>query len=107
MLKKRLSLLFVLLAVALVLPMSACGKTDEARTHYEIEAEFFADTMTLNGKMSVAYRNREDVPLENLCFHLYGNAYRQDAKFQPVSAAASADAYPNAKACSGRRMSNP
>lgn len=97
MLKKRLSLLLVLLAVALVLPMSACGKPDEARTRYEIEAEFFADTMTLDGKMEVAYRNKEDVPLENLCFHLYGNAYRQDAKFQPVSASASADAYPNGK----------
>lgn len=100
--KRRLSLLLILVLTVLALPAAGCGQPEEARTRYEIEAEFFADTMTLTGKMKVAYRNAEDVPLENVCFHLYGNAYRQDAKYPPVSAASSANAYPNGKSVYGQ-----
>ena len=101
--KKRLIGLLLLLAAALcLLPVVGCGNGEQARTRYVIEAEFFADTMSLSADMKVHYYNRADVPLETLAFHLYGNAYRQDAKFQPVSSSVWSSAYPNGRTTFGQ-----
>ena len=101
----KIRLLSVLLALALALcalPALGCAKAADKRTAYTIEADFSLDEMVVRGKMKVDYYNAEETTLGQLCFHLYGNAYREDAKYQPVSASAEPNAFPTGKDVYGK-----
>jgi aminopeptidase N len=59
-----------------------------------ISAEYDDNTHTLNALQSVTYKNDSDKILSEVKFYIYANAYRQGAKFPPVSIGEVTDAYP-------------
>ncbi len=73
---------------ALLLPafgLAACNRHSCARSHYTITGEYFPDTRTLSAEMTVEMPNVSEVSLGELKFQLWPNAYREGAKFTPVS----------------------
>lgn len=80
--------------LALVLPLCAfagCGGKDAPRCKYEISAEYEEGVLT--AEMVFTYHNTEECEMSALEFNLYGNAYREDAAFSPVSRSYRAKAY--------------
>ena len=87
------------LVVALALSALGCSEkgdgVPENLSEYVIDAVFDDESKTLSVKQSVDYINEFDVELNELYFHLYPNAYREDARFKPFTDADMADAYPD------------
>ena len=88
-----------ILAIMLFVPlfMVGCGQETESLTAYSMNLEYNDETKTLSGSMVVDYVNNSDNAFNELLFHLYPNAFRQDAKCKPVSSANESAAYPNGK----------
>ena len=95
--KKRLrAILTAVVVLVTACAFTACSKTSEPpRSKYTITATLDADTMTLDATCKIDYANRTEVELSEIKFHLYPAAYRDGAKFAPVSAAESENAYPS------------
>lgn len=55
--------------------MSSYNKVDTL-TEYNITVEFLEDNMFLKGSQEFIYTNHQKVPLKNLYFHLYPNAFK-------------------------------
>lgn len=81
---RKLSLALSLFLCLLCVPLfGACaGGTDG--TKYTITAAYDAETRTLTAEMELNYKNDTDNALGDLRFHLFGNAYRQGAKYAPI-----------------------
>lgn len=90
---------FLCFLVVFCLCFSGCGdsfeKTAKGLNTYTINAVFDEETKILHAVQSVEYSNNTEIVIENLPFHLYPNAFRQGAKYKPVSLAAESRAYPN------------
>ena len=84
---------FALAAACLLflLPVTACGGGQNERDAYRICAEY--EEGVLSAEMQFSHTNGTGEPLSFLEFNLFGNAYREDAAFRPVSDAFSAAAY--------------
>ncbi len=87
-----------LLAAAIALPLlglTACSRRKELRgeTSYTICAEYDPALQKLTAKMQVSAVNTSSSPLEALRFSLPANAYREGAKYRPVSENFSRTAY--------------
>ena len=87
-----------LLAVVLMLGLVGCRESgiddiSQNLTQYTIEASYDGDK-TVTASMQVRYVNAYDVSLSELKFHLYPAAFREGAKFRPVSERELASAYP-------------
>ncbi len=72
----------------------ACAKT-QARCLYQITAEYFPESRTLSAEMRVTVPNVTETAFGELKFELWGNAYREGAKYKPVSALYASAAYYN------------
>ena len=86
----------VILSVLFVLSFTAftgCKKDKTHRTFYDIQVSL--EDSTLIGTECLTYFNDTDTAISELKFNLYGNAYRKDAKYSPVSAYQTAQSYPN------------
>lgn len=84
----------------------ACsGGEAAARTEYTIDATLGADHV-LTASVTCDYVNNTDVPLEELWFHLYPNAYREGAKVSPIPSARIAEAYPSGRSYSKLEISS-
>lgn len=86
------------LAVVLMLGLVGCRESgiddiSQNLTQYTIEASYDGDK-TVTASMQVRYVNAYDVSLSELKFHLYPAAFREGAKFRPVSERELASAYP-------------
>ena len=100
--------------LALALCVSAFAACDEGGLEsiskglstYTIEARYNDETHTLTGNMRIDYVNNYDTELDSLAFHLYGTAYREDARFKPVAARDEASAYPDGKSYGGMRVTS-
>ena len=64
-------------------------------TNYNISLSYDENENILTGKETVTFFNYYDNMFENLYFHLYPNAFREDAKNKVVSSTKIEDAYPN------------
>lgn len=65
-------------------------------TSYRIDAELNYDDKTLHAKMEVDYHNNSSVDFDELKFHLYPNAFREDATtFCAASPTQKSKVYPN------------
>lgn len=62
---------------------------------YDIECGYDDEAHLLSAIMTLEYVNNTGKELEDLRFHLYPNAYRENAKNKPVSASKATKAYPN------------
>lgn len=73
-----------------------CGCSEKSeRTTYDIECEL--DGNVLSGKEKVTFYNFTDNVFNRLKFNLYGNAFREGAKYSPISGMYSSAAYPSGK----------
>lgn len=76
---------------AALIPAAACTqKTD--RTSYDITCSYSPEERTLTARCEVNYYNG-GAPTDCVKFNLYGNAYRQNALYKPVSGELSGRAY--------------
>ena len=66
-------------------------------TKYTLNLTYDDQNHKLVGSENVDYVNDNDVALGMLCFHLYPNAFSENAKTKPVSVAYTTKAYPNGK----------
>ena len=67
-----------------MLPLVGCGG-GEKKTSYDIDAEYFPAEDLLRCEMTVNAVNRTENALTSLPFQLWANAYREGAKYAPVS----------------------
>lgn len=74
-----------LLALCFLPFFSACEKSDE--TSYTIVGTYDPEAQTFTGTLDFTMTNHTGEPLKELCFQLYGNAYRKEAIYQPISPA--------------------
>lgn len=75
---------FVLVLSSVCVCFTACGK-ETRRSAYNISAEYFPEQGKLQAEMTADIINTSQNVLSELKFQLYANAYREGAKFQPVS----------------------
>ena len=84
-----------------VFAFSSCGTNNIIKlasknaTNYELELVYNDDTKSLYGNSKIDYINGSDDTLNQVLFHLYPNAFRENAKFKPVSDLRKDDAYIN------------
>ncbi len=105
---KRLSVLFAVilaLAGAFSLYGCSCGGESTPRTAYEITCEL-SNEYVLTGSMTVDFYNHADNAYSELKFNLFGNAFRKDAKYKPISAQYQAAAYPNGESYGGMTINS-
>ncbi len=93
--RKFLSLaLCIALFAACGTGLSACGKKGNlTKCAYTMSAEYVEETRTLSAEMKVKAVNTSSVSLGELKFELWANAYREGARYAPVSELFSHTAY--------------
>lgn len=102
--------IIVFLCAVFVLPLAACKEhgsdvLDRNVTTYRIDATY--DGMnTVTASAEITYVNNYDVGLPELKFHLYPNAFREGAKYQPVHESERAAAFPRGASYGGIAISN-
>lgn len=69
------------------LPAAACKKKtkEEGISRYEITAAYDAEKCSLSGKTDFTFYNSTGNEIHDLSFNLWGNAYRKDALYKPLS----------------------
>ncbi len=91
---KKYIAIFAAAALSLAaLPAAACSGKTEKKTHYQLECEYDPSASALRGEMTFTYCNDTDNEIDALSFNLWGNAYREGAKYKPVNDAAASKAY--------------
>ncbi|MBD5584467.1 MAG: M1 family metallopeptidase [Clostridia bacterium] len=88
--KKLISILLIVCALSLCVSLSACDGKDRKCDRYEMFCIYDEETSTLSGTVDFTFYNHTENELSDLKFNLYGNAFREDAAYKPVS-----DAYKN------------
>lgn len=79
---------------------SACAKKDVTVSSYDIMAIYDGQS-TLSGAVDFTYYNDTNNEISELKFNLFGNAFRQDAQYSPVSESYAAKAYYSGKSYGG------
>lgn len=108
--KKKLAA--ALLLVCLLFGFSACGGgdyiVDESKklSSYEITAKFDEQSKTLEALETFKWKNDSGETLNEAVFHLYPNAFREDAVYKPVSKQDFTSAYPNGASYGGIEISS-
>ncbi|MGN0807340.1 MAG: M1 family metallopeptidase [Candidatus Coproplasma sp.] len=84
--KKSIIILAVALTSLTLLPTAACHTSEDTQSNkYVINACYNQAEENLTGTCTLTYFNRTDNEIDALLFNLWGNAYRQSAKYKPVS----------------------
>lgn len=84
-------------AMSATTTLAACDKKSEAeKSNYTIVAQLSTDNI-LTASVACEYVNNNDVPLDELWFHLYPNAFRQGATVLPMAEGQLQTAYPNGR----------
>lgn len=84
-LKKFISILLIVCAAVLTLSLAACNKDSGKASSYEIFCIYEEDSGKLDGTVDFTFYNDTENELSDLKFNLYGNAFREDAQYKPVS----------------------
>lgn len=95
--KKPIALLLAGLASTTL--MACASDDDKENTKYTIDASL-SDDHVLTATVTCDYVNNSDVPLDEVWFHMYPNAYREGAKVSPIAPADIVEAYPNGRSYS-------
>ena len=83
--KKFLCFLVIICSFAATLALPACTKDEEDITSYDIFASYDEEAGVLTGTVNFTYFNNTDNEIKDLKFNLFGNAFREDARYKPVS----------------------
>lgn len=98
MLSKKFRYIFLVAFLVLISPIClfACNQVnDETLSLYKLDLVYNDEDKSLSGTENVTYFNNSENMFTSLYFHLYPNAFRQDAKNSVVSVANKDKAYPN------------
>lgn len=68
---------------------------------YNISIDLDEINKTAQVKQSTIYVNNSQTALDNICFHLYANSFREGVTYKPVSVLYESKAYPNGKSYGG------
>ena len=92
---KKLTALFIALVFIFCLSFSFGCKNKESEniTTYQIDCNLKDNV--LEGRESVAFYNSTENAFTELKFNLFGNAFRQDAKYKPIRENLYYKAYPD------------
>ena len=86
----------IIALIAPLLMLTACGKAEELKlSEYSLNLTFDDVTMTLDGEENISYVNTSDNSFTQLYFHLYPNAFREDAEYKPYNLATNTSCFPN------------
>ncbi len=91
--KKFVSLILIVCALATSFTFTACGKTVSDVSEYDIFAIYDSENRSLTGTVDFTYYNNTDNEIGDLKFNLYGNAFREGAAYRPVSPGYASKAY--------------
>ena len=91
--KKLICIILAACAAGATFTLTACGNKQTRANEYDIVASYDAETRTLSGTVNFTYYNDTDNEIGDLKFNLYGNAFRENAKFNPVSTSYTDSAY--------------
>ncbi len=99
---------FIVLAVLFLLPFAlvGCTKKEEKLSSYDITLSYDDESKILSGKEEISYINSSDNLLSELHFHLYPNAFRENAKNKVVSLSNRDKAYPNGESFGSIEIDN-
>ena len=93
----RKKLIVLMFAFAVALTACACSAPQSIEpSKYTISATLSADNV-LTASVTCDYVNNTDVPLGELWFNLYPNAYREGAEYSPVPSNRITEAYPDGR----------
>lgn len=99
--KKLYAVIFAFLLVIALMPVYGCG-TSHNVTSYDIECEYADGAVT--GTEKVVFYNSTDNAFKELKFNLFANAFRDGAKYSPVSAQYNYQAYKWGKSFGGTEI---
>lgn len=83
---------------------TACSADEENISKYEISASYDADSKTLTGTVNFSYYNDTQNEIGDLKFNLFANAFREGAKYKPVSQSYADSAYYNGASYGGMKV---
>lgn len=89
--------------LASVAGISACS-SEHGNSSYNIVMEYLPETRQLTAQMSFTYVNDTENALDHLKFELWANAYREGARFSPVSELYEPTAYYKGKSYGGMEI---
>lgn len=101
--KKFAVILCSVLLALMSMPILGCAKSAE-RTSYQIDCTL--DGYTLKGVERVCFYNHSENTVSELKFNLFGNAFRKDAKYAPISSQHIVKAYPNGQSYGSMSVSS-
>ncbi|MBE5753968.1 MAG: M1 family metallopeptidase [Clostridiales bacterium] len=104
MFKRTAALILSVIFITCSFVFVGCKREEVSRTTYDINVTL-TDNI-LSGEQTVNYYNDTETAISVLKFNLYGNAYRKDAKFSPVSAQHVAQSYPNGFSYGDMKINN-
>jgi hypothetical protein len=90
-------LFLVVAALSLMASENVLTKAARASDTITINARYNSAKKTLSATQTVRYRNRSKDTLSHIKFHIYANAYRNGARFPPVTESEIERAFPNGK----------
>ncbi len=92
--KKSIKIVLVFLLLSAFF-LTGCGSEKDAKklTRYQIFATYDAQNLTLDATQTVNFINRTEFLLDEVCFHLYPSAFRENARFKPVEESLTTVAY--------------
>ena len=91
--KKTTAFILTAATAVMILPATACKSSDGDKLNsYEITATYDGEN-TLEGAMTFTFFNDTESEISDLKFNLWGNAYREGAKYSPISEEAATKAY--------------
>lgn len=103
--KKLIIVLAAATAALASLPLSACKKDGAQHTSgYVINATYDDKENKLSGAVDFTFYNSTDNEISNLQFNLWGNAFRENAKYKPVSDSLAPKAYYAGKSYGGESV---
>lgn len=91
--KKTVLFLAILLSFVSVFGLTGCKNGKSDRTTYTIDCALTGHELTATERVN--FYNSTDTALTEIKFNLFGNAFRKDAKYNPISAQYTSRAYPN------------
>ncbi len=91
--KKFICFFLAACTASATLTLTACKKEEVRANEYDILASYDSETRTLTGTVNFTYFNSTENEIGDLKFNLYGNAFREGAKYKPVSQSYTDSAY--------------
>lgn len=102
--KKAVCFLVAASTALTVISVPACFTASGETSNYNINVCYDSKERTLSGTVELDYFNSTGNELSDLKFNLFGNAYRQSAKFAPVEKTYETKAYYGGKSYGGMEI---